>query len=530
MTGSAAERSLRIGIDVGGTNTDGVILDGRTVLAKTKSPTSDDVTSGIRQSLARLINEAGTRTDEIAAVMIGTTHFTNAFVHGDGLCSVAIVRLCLPATQAVPPLIDWPTDAVERITTRTFLCSGGFEFDGRVVADLDEDELRRVANQIREAGLASVAVTGVHSPVDPRNEVRAAEIFAEELPGVPVSLSHEIGRTGLLERENATIVNAALRPLATTITGAFRDAVANEGITAPVYISQNDGTLAATRFTEKYPVMTFTSGPTNSMRGAAFLSGLDDAIVVDIGGTTTDIGVLLSGFPRQTSAEALVGGVRTNFRLPDVVSLGIGGGSAVTLLDDRVEVGPRSVGYAIHDKALVFGGDVTTATDIAVAGGRAHLGDRTLVTLDASTVERALRRIDDEVAAAADRMRASAAPLPIILVGGGSVLLGESLPGALGVHRPEHFEVANAVGAAIAQVSGVCERVFALARVPRDRALAEAKEEARGAAIAAGADPDTVEIVDIEEIAMAYLPDGQTRFKIRAVGDLMMGEAHALHR
>lgn len=530
MTERAAGRALRIGIDVGGTNTDGVILEGRTVLAKTKAPTSHDVTSGIRQTLSRLIGEAGTRSEEIVSVMIGTTHFTNAFVHGQGLCSVAIVRLCLPATQAVPPLIDWPTDALERFTMRAFLCCGGFEFDGRVIADLDEHELRRVAGQIRDAGLESVAVTGVHSPVDPSQELRVAQIFAEELPGVPVSLSYEIGRAGLLERENATIVNAALRPLAKSITAAFRDAILSEGIAAPVYISQNDGTLATTDFTERYPVSTFTSGPTNSMRGAAFLSGLDDALVVDIGGTTTDIGALQSGFPRQTSVEALVGGVRTNFRLPDVVSLGIGGGSVVAIHGDRVDVGPRSVGYAIRERALVFGGNVTTATDIAVASGRADVGDPSLVSLDPASVARALSHIDDEVAAASDRMRASAAPLPIVLVGGGSVLLGDSLPGARGVHRPEHYEVANAVGAAIAQVSGGCEKVFALARVPRGSALAEAKEEARAAAVAAGADPGTVEIVDIEEIPMAYLPEGQTRFKVRAVGDLMVGEAHALHR
>ena len=119
---------------------------------------------------------------------------------------------------------------------------------------------------------------------------RRRSCWPPELPGVAVSLSHEIGRVGLLERENATIMNACLRSLAADIVAAFRSALAGFGIEAPVYLSQNDGTLMSVEHTERYPVATFASGPTNSMRGAAFLSGLDDCAVVDIGGTTADVG------------------------------------------------------------------------------------------------------------------------------------------------------------------------------------------------------------------------------------------------
>ncbi len=124
-------------------------------------------------------------------------------------------------------------------------------------------------------------------------------------------------------------------------------------------------------YAERYPVATFASGPTNSMRGAAFLSGLTDCAVVDIGGTTSDVGVLQHGFPREASVAVEIGGVRTNFRMPDVLSLGIGGGSHV----DGAEVGPQSVGYELTTRALVFGGDTLTATDLAVAAGLAEIGD-----------------------------------------------------------------------------------------------------------------------------------------------------------
>ena len=126
-------------------------------------------------------------------------------------------------------------------------------------------------------------------------------------------------------------------------------------------------------YAERYPVLTFASGPTNSMRGAAFLSGLKDAMVVDVGGTTTDVGALTHGFPREASVAVDIGGVRTNFRMPDVYSFGLGGGSLVKT--DPLRIGPQSVGYRLTEEALVFGGETLTTTDIAVAAGVAEIGD-----------------------------------------------------------------------------------------------------------------------------------------------------------
>src|SRR6266540_1486956 len=300
---------MRIGIDVGGTNTDAVLMNERRVLA------------------------------DVQGVMIGTTHFTNAVVEAKRLMPTACIRLGLPATQALPPMVDWPNRLRQALGDHHFLVHGGHEFDGREISPLDPDEVCRVAQEIRNRTIRSVAISSVFSPVNDEFEQRAAEIVTEELPEAAISLSHEIGRIGLLERENATIMNACLRELAVHIVEAFHTALAEFGIEAPVYLSQNDGTLMSVDFAERYPVATFASGPTNSMRGAAFLSGILDCAVVDIGGTTSDVGVLHHGFPREASIAVEIGGVRTNFRMPDVLSLGIGGGS---LVDGR-EVGPRSV-------------------------------------------------------------------------------------------------------------------------------------------------------------------------------------------
>ena len=510
---------MRIGIDVGGTNTDIVLMDGREVRAWHKTPTTADVTTGIINSLRHIIEEVSLDTADIDGVMIGTTHFTNAVVERRYLQETACIRMGLPATVCLPPMVDWPDDLREVVGNHYFLAHGGHEFDGRIISPFDEEEVRGIAAQIRDLGIAAIAVSSVFSPVNTEFEVRAAEIVRDEIPGASVTLSSEIGRIGLLERENAAIMNACLRDLALRTVHGFRAALEQMRITAPFFISQNDGTLMNADFAADYPVLTFASGPTNSMRGAAFLSGLRDAIVVDVGGTTTDIGVLQQGFPRVAALAVNIGGVRTNFRMPDTFNIGLGGGSMVRR--EPLTVGPRSVGYELTERALVFGGGELTATDIMVATGKVDIGDRAKVMgiapEFASEVEAHMLEM---VTNAVDRMKTSATPVPVIVVGGGSILLQQTIPGASEMLKPPHFAVANAIGAAIAQVGGECDRIFSLEGATRDEVLDQAKEEARQRAIAAGASPGTLEIVDVEEVPLAYLPGNAIRIAVKAVGDL----------
>ncbi|MBC3761544.1 hydantoinase/oxoprolinase N-terminal domain-containing protein [Quadrisphaera oryzae] len=523
---------MRIGIDVGGTNTDAVLLgDDDAVLAAVKSPTTSDVSSGITASLAALQGVRAFDPSGVRAVMIGTTHFINALVEANRLAPTAALRLGLPATAALPPMVDWPQRLVTAVSGRAYLAHGGHEFDGRTISALDPDELRRHAADMAAHGVRSVAITSVFSPVNTEFELRAAEVLAQELPDVAISLSHQIGRIGLLERENATIVNAALRELASDIVGGLFAAVAGAGIDAPIYLSQNDGTLMDVEHARRYPVSTFASGPTNSMRGAAVLSGVTTCAVVDVGGTTSDVGVLTRGFPREATTEVSVAGIRTNFRMPDVLSIGIGGGSLVRGGGSSVTVGPDSVGYRLTERALVFGGDTVTATDIAVAAGRADIGDASLVAhLDPSVVKAALARIAADVADAVDRMRTSSQPLPVVAVGGGSVLLPDHLAGSGEVLRPENFAVANAIGAAIAQVGGEVDRVFTIEPGRRGDVLEAARAEAVERAVANGAVPSSVEVLEIDEVPLPYLPGGATRIRVKAVGDLSLAPGAASDR
>ena len=223
-----------------------------------------------------------------------------------------------------------------------------------------------------------MAISSVFSTVRNDQELEAAKLCREVMgPDVHVSISSEIGSMGLIERENATILNAALWQVADRFTEGFAKSLAEEGITnADIYLSQNDGTLMTMEHARRYPILTVACGPTNSIRGASYLSKLKNAIVIDVGGTTTDLGAIQNGFPRESSVAVTIGGVRTNFRMPDVISIGLGGGSIVRQKPDgSVTVGPDSVGYAITSKALIFGGDTLTATDIAVRLGMVTLGD-----------------------------------------------------------------------------------------------------------------------------------------------------------
>ncbi|GAA4564463.1 hydantoinase/oxoprolinase N-terminal domain-containing protein [Planotetraspora kaengkrachanensis] len=513
---------MRIGIDVGGTNTDAVLMDGQAVLAAVKTATTRDVTSGINTALAELKRQRAFDPRAVNAVMIGTTHFINALVEADRLAPTAAVRLGLPATASLPPMVDWPERLVEAIAGRPYLCHGGHEFDGRHISELREDEILRVAEELDRHGIRSVAISSVFSPVNAEFEQRAADILTGQLPAIAVSLSSEIGRMGLLERENATIINASLRELATQIVDGLAQSLEGAGISAPLYLSQNDGTLMDVDFARRYPVATFASGPTNSMRGAAFLSGVESCAVVDVGGTTSDIGVLQHGFPREATTEVSVAGIRTNFRMPDVLSLGIGGGSRIRG-EGTVTVGPDSVGYRLSEEALVFGGTTLTATDVAVAAGRAAIGDPSLVKeLDRSLVQAALLRIGRDIGDAIERIRTSPEPLPVVAVGGGSILLPDEIGDSGPVHRPEHFAVANAIGAAIAQIGGEVDRIFPVEPGQRQSVLDDAKQEAVDKAVASGAKPGSVRVVEVDEVPLAYLPGNATRIRVKAVGDLQL--------
>ncbi|MFT2092559.1 hydantoinase/oxoprolinase N-terminal domain-containing protein [Paraglaciecola sp. 2405UD69-4] len=510
---------MHIGIDVGGTHTDAVLIAGDEILASTKSLTSADIVTGVVNALTKVLEDGAATGVQIDAVMIGTTQFTNAVIERRELAEVAAIRIGLPSGDGLPPMVDWPADIKAAVGNHAYMLPGGYLYDNWPLAKFDDGKINDVLHDIKRKGLTHISIASAFSPMNPEPEIFLAKKVKEIIPDARITLSHNIGRLGILERENASILNTALLSFADRVVDAFCLAISKLGMQCPVFISQNDGTLMNANYVKKYPALTFASGPTNSLRGAFKLTGLSNAIVVDIGGTTSDIGVLQNGFPRESSAIVDIGGVRTNFRMPDINAIGLGGGSLVS--SDGLTIGPQSVGHKLVDDSLVFGGDRLTATDLIVAAGGSDIGDKTKVShLSEALVENGKKTITEMLDRAIDMMKLNSEPVPVILVGGGAVLVHVQLSTASEILRPKHAEVANAIGASIAKISGESEKMVSYQNVSREDAIAQVTQEASKRAIAAGASEKSIETVDIEETAIPYMDGSSTKLRIKVMGDV----------
>lgn len=544
-------KRLRIGVDVGGTNTDGVIIDAalitstpnKGILAHHKAPTTTNPSHGIHAAITHLLATVDPR--HVASVTIGTTHFVNAVVERDPrrLCKVAVLRLAASFGKHAPPCVDWPDDMRDLVLGAFGSVRGGLEIDGNLIAALDEDALRAECRSFRAKGIRSIVVNGVFSPIDTvyRQEERAAHIIREEFAGdtVDVVLSHEVANLGFLERENAAILNAAILPFARRTIRSFEAPVQKLGLDCPVFITQNDGTILSGEAAARLPIRTFSSGPTNSMRGASFLMSQESPatstsiMVVDVGGTTTDVGLLLAtGFPRQQAAYSELAGVRMNFSCPDIKSIGLGGGSIIRTGTDpsHTTVGPDSVGYTLTNEAVVFGGHVLTTTDATVLG-RADLqiGDRELVRgkLGEEHLSQVKAIIKQKLEKVIDMMKTSPEDLPVLLVGGGAVIAPDELIGASKVLKPRWSEVANAIGAAMAGVSAVVDTVKSTESKTTTQWLEEIAAEAVEKTVAAGASRESVKIVEMETLPLQYIAN-KSRFIVRAAGDFDFSRTDSL--
>lgn len=519
--------NYKLGIDVGGTNTDVVLLDANNQVTQSlKTATTEDLETGIYNGVKSVVENSKVDTNYIDYVSIGTTHAINAIIRRKGLLKTAVVRVCLPAGQGVPPLYTWEKDLIDSMNATFYYIKGGSEFDGRPLAgtNIDRDECLEILKELKNKNYEALVVSSIFSPVNSGFEKEFSELAKEVLgQDFPVTLSSEIGSLGLLERENSAALNAAVIGIAHSAIKGLESSLSKLGINAKMYFSQNDGTLMSLEYAIKYPILTIGSGATNSIRGAAYLSGYENCIVVDIGGTSTDVGILVNKFPRQSSASVEVGGVKTNFRMPDLISIGLGGGSIVTRDGDDIKIGPDSVGYRIYEDSIPFGGETLTATDIALAAGIAEINDprcdvSRLDYLEKEFVDKAVNQIIQMVLNECERISTSSNSLPIVLVGGGSILFPEGARGE--VLKPENFGCANAIGAAIADASGEVDGLWPLEGTSREAAIEEAKAQAIDKAIEMGAKENEIEIVDMEAIPLTYLPGNIVRCKVKAAGPI----------
>ncbi|ODV93509.1 hypothetical protein PACTADRAFT_36122 [Pachysolen tannophilus NRRL Y-2460] len=541
-------KQLLIGVDVGGTNTDSVLLnpkdfntESRGVLSWHKSNTTADVSEGIENGIEKLFEQtAEVSRNEVVAVTIGTTQFINAVIEQDKarLEKVAVLRLCGPYSRGSPPFSDFPEGLRDVTEGYSGFVNGGHRVDGWEIQPLNEQEIRMHCKEILKRGIKAVAIVGIFAIMKKDHELRAMEIVKQELPFAKIVMSHEISGIGFIERENATILNAAVMTFADKIVNSFISAVRNLGLNCPVLLTQNDGTVLSAKDAIKTPIKTFSSGATNSMRGAAFLSmkveGImgKTTIVADVGGTTLDCGVLLpSGFPRQSSSYSYVGGVRMNFSMPHVESIGLGGGSIVRGQGENMTIGPDSVGADIVTKSLTFGGDTVTTTDVTLAINTEGVEnyDTSLYKVGEpkkvhgkfsqdfkESFSKLLKRKIERII---DRMRTSPEPLPVLFVGGGSFICPIELEGASTVSRPPFFSVANAIGAAIGKISASVHKIQLVTGEDKEAIVEELKKQATERAIEKGALESSITVVDIKTEPIPYV-SSTYEFEIKVVGDV----------
>ena len=512
---------IRIGVDVGGTNTDAVVMKGKKFLGGAKSPTTSNILTGVENAIKSALSESNTSSDDVDVLIIGTTHFVNALVQRTKLAQTGVIRMCLPSGSSILPFADWPNSLISGMKGAYKLIKGGYEMTGDEISQLDHDELISAARELRDMGCNQIAISSVFATVRGDMEQEALEILTKEMPDLSITLSKSIGGMGLLERENAAIINASLRPLAAEVIDSFKLLQKSLDLSCPMFFTRNDGTLIEAKEVVELPVLTFACGPTNSMRGAAFLSGLQDALVVDVGGTTTDVGEVKDGFPRLAGTSVMVADVRTNFAMPDVISIGLGGGSIIST-KEPMAIGPVSVGHELLQKATVFGGDTITATDLAVAAGRCTVGSNPPPSI--SSIDKLIEILDKMVSDQVARARTSNKAIPVIAVGGGSVMMPNEIDG-LEVITPKHNDLANAVGAAIAQVSGQVSRVILLnEEIDRDIAIKDVTEEATRIAVKRHADPNSISVLTLSDMPLSYLPGNNLLINVTVVGDLLMEE------
>ena len=523
----------KIGVDVGGTNTDAVLVShDNTILAKTKQTTTLDISSGIENAIKTVLLDAGVSKNKIKYIMMGTTHCTNALVERKELNKIGSIRIGLPASSAIPTMTDFPDDLKTILGEHLYMVHGGYEFDGRVISPLNEEEVKECLFKMK-GEIESLAITGIFSKTLPDQELQVAD-WAKEILGknIRLSCSHQIGGMGLLERENATILNAALQKVALKMVVAFKETVNRLGLKSQLFIGQNDGTLMSLEQALGFPVLTISSGPTNSIRGAGALSKVDNGIVIDVGGTTSDGGVLVNFFPRESTQAAQIGGVLTNFRMPDVVAIGIGGGTIVRFKGKKCQLGPDSVGYLLKEKAIGFGGDTLTLSDFFLASNQLQIEGSlerekiktAIQVLSGLTYPESIALVKHQIQLSiemlVDKLKTDSKKIPVIACGGGAFLLPKEIEGASEVVFPKHLEVANAFGACIAQISSEGEIIVNTLQNDEEQELEKLLSNIKRELLKNGASEKSITILVKESIPLAYLPSA-VKLKVKLCGDLI---------
>lgn len=510
--------TYKIGIDIGGTHTDAVLIDPKgKIIVWNKVTTTIPLEHGFKKVLTKLLQQANIPPECIAEISIGTTHALNALIERRGLNTVGLIRLAGHQPMTLPPCFDWPPDLRQQVLAGWMQVHGGYECDGRTLTPLNLQEVENAAESLLNAGAASLVINGVFSPLYPEQELMAAEFLQNKFgPSLPITLGHHLGGTGFIERENAALLNAALYSVIVQGFSRLKLICEELKLHCPMHLTQNNGSRISLEQALLFPVLTLSAGATNSFIGAAKIAGCEEAIIVDIGGTSTDIGLVQRGFPIRQIGNTDLQGVKLNFPMPNVTSITLGGG---TLLhkdpSSLIQLASTSCGRRLETEACAFGGSSLTLTDAALIYGACAIPHAHLKTIPCShqEAEKALKLALEKIMISIKKVQGKHRHLPIILVGGGAGLLPRSWLDTRFI-VPEHACIANAYGAALAEITATVDVTVNMH--DRNEVLEKLQVDVIGKLAAAGGDESLARIVDKQILPYHYMPGHQARIILTA--------------
>lgn len=404
--------AYRLGVDVGGTFTDLLLFndaDGRFWRHKTPS-TPHDSSEGILQGVNAICDKAQISPAQVSFFLHGTTVATNAVLEGKGarvgLVTTEGYRQVMQIARSFVPgglagWIVWPKPEPLAALQDTVEIAGRMDAEGREVSPIDEAQIRRVLTQLRDAGVQALTVSLINAYLNGAHEQRVGELAAEIMPGLPISLSHEVlPEMQEYERTLTTVANASMRPVVGRYVRNLRDKLRGAGMAGSLSLLRSDGGLMSSEKSELHPVNLLMSGPAGGVTGAIWVgrnAGIKNILTLDVGGTSTDV-ALIENLDARRQRTTEVGHLSVRASALDVKTVGAGGGSIayVPELTKALRVGPQSAGAVPGPVAYQKGGTQPTVTDANVVLG--YLPENLLggsFKLDREGAQRAVQTIAD---------------------------------------------------------------------------------------------------------------------------------------
>ncbi|PJJ28479.1 hydantoinase/oxoprolinase family protein [Lacrimispora celerecrescens] len=537
-------REIRVGIDVGGTHTKAVAIDNATheIVGQSIVMTSHDhelgVAAGVIECFKNCLTANGIKPDDVVFIAHSTTQATNALLEGD-VAKVGILGMgpgglggILSKKQSAVPDIDLGTGRKIEIN-HTYL----------PVKKADDKGIEGAVEQLRDGG-AQVLVASQAFGVDSNDDEERVRVYAEK-NGMMVSIASDISKLyGLTSRTRTAAINASILPKMMNTANSTESAVHSSGINVPLMIMRGDGGVMDIGEMKKRPVLTMLSGPAASVIGALMYLRASNGIYFEVGGTSTNIGVIKNG--RPAVEYAVVGGHRTYVNSLDVTVLGVAGGSMVRAANGKlVDVGPRSAHIAgakyavytpqeeIDEPELEFfapkagdpadyvrirlaSGERVTITNSCAANilGYVKDGDYSQGNVESARIcmkpladylgvsieecarqilAKSCEKVAPVITGFAEKYKIEAEQISLVGCGGGASALlpftAETMK--LNYSIPEYAEVISSIGVALAMVRDVVERVVPN---PTGADIVDIKKEAKTLAIKSGAVPDSIEV------------------------------------